>query len=47
LLTRPDGTFFLKPASTEASFAMAFAHAKNSKGEPDDSTLKTFVFHGG
>ncbi|KAI6189569.1 hypothetical protein M3Y97_00022700 [Aphelenchoides bicaudatus] len=47
LLTRPDGTFFLKPASTEASFLMAFALAKNNKGEPDDSTLKTFVFHGG
>jgi len=47
LLTRPDSSFYLKPASTEASFAMSFALSKNGKGEPDDSTLKTFVFYGG
>jgi ureidoglycolate hydrolase len=46
-MTRPDSTFFLKPASTEASWIMSFAAAKNGKGEPDDCTQKTFVFRGG
>ncbi|KAI6236706.1 hypothetical protein M3Y95_00186800 [Aphelenchoides besseyi] len=48
LMTRPDGSFYLKPASTEVSYLMGFASPKHgNKGEPDEATLKAFVFHGG
>ncbi|KAI6220678.1 hypothetical protein M3Y99_01595400 [Aphelenchoides fujianensis] len=47
LITRPDGSFFLRPASTEVTYAMVFALPKHEgKGEPDESTLKAFAFRG-
>ncbi|CAD5222815.1 unnamed protein product [Bursaphelenchus okinawaensis] len=47
MLTRPDSSFFLKAASPEAAFAMLFALPKDGKGEPDDHTLRGFIFAGG
>lgn len=47
ILTRPDSSFFLKTASSEAAFAMAFALSKEGKGEPDENSLRVFTFHSG
>ncbi|CAD5232186.1 unnamed protein product [Bursaphelenchus xylophilus] len=47
LLTRPDSSFFLKAASSEAVFAMVFALPKDGKGDPEEHSLRAFVFSGG
>lgn len=47
LMTRPDGTFYIRSVDADSAFILALAMPKGGDGDPLADTLRVFTFQRG